>query len=136
MNAPESAPRANPIAEELMNRTAAYVPDYHLDGTENDPTAEKPWQRWLDAELGFRNHWYPTEACRNVREGDHKVVKLLGEDILYLRRKGRLYAIENRCAHRGTRFSYRPACITPTIRLPVGTTRSPTIWTTVGYAVC
>lgn len=108
MNAPESAPSANPIAAELMNRCAAYVPDYDLDGSENEPTAEKPWQRWLSAELGFRNHWYPTEACRNIPEGGHKVIKLLGEDIMYLRRMGRLYAIEDRCAHRGTRFSYRP----------------------------
>ena len=101
----------NEIAVDLMKRTAAYVPDFEFEGA--DPaTAEKPWGNWLKAELGFRNHWYPTEASRNIRNGEHKAIKLLGEDILYLRRAGRLYAIEDRCSHRGTRFSKRPVCYT------------------------
>ncbi len=109
MNAPETnRPKDNPIAAELIRRTAAYVPDFELDGSEDKPAAEKPWKRWLSAEYGFRNHWYPTEAGRNVPEGGSKAVKLLGEDILYIRRAGRLYAIEDRCSHRGTRFSMRP----------------------------
>ena len=97
----------NPIAANLIRRTAAYVPDVKVDDSEA-PSTEKPWQTWLDAALGFRNHWYPVEASRNIREGDHKLIKLLGEDILYIRRKGRLYAIEDRCCHRGARFSVRP----------------------------
>ena len=97
----------NAIAAELIRRTAAYVPDVEVEGSDA-PSAEKPWQTWLDAELGFRNHWYPVEASRNIRDGEHKLIKLLGEDILYLRRKGRLYAIEDRCCHRGARFSVRP----------------------------
>ena len=101
----------NEIALDLMKRTAAYVPDFDIDGAV-PATAEKPWRNWLKAELGFRNHWYPTEASRNIRDGEHKAIKLLGEDILYLRRAGRLYAIENRCSHRGTRFSQRPVCYT------------------------
>ena len=111
MNAPESV---DPITVDLIKRTAAYVPDFEPDGTEDTPTAQKPWHKWLAAELGFRNHWYPTEASRNIRDGEHKVVKLLGEDIMYLRRAGRLYAIEDRCSHRGTRFSYRPVHYTNT----------------------
>ncbi|MYH70601.1 MAG: Rieske 2Fe-2S domain-containing protein [Gammaproteobacteria bacterium] len=101
----------NEIAVDLMRRTAAYVPDFDFEGA--DPaTADKPWGNWLKAELGFRNHWYPTEASRNIRNGEHKAIKLLGEDILFLRRGGRLYAIEDRCSHRGTRFSKRPVCYT------------------------
>ena len=101
----------NEIAVDLMKRTAAYVPDFDFDGA-MPATAEKPWGNWLKAELGFRNHWYPADACRNIRNGEHKAIKLLGEDILYLRRAGRLYAIEDRCSHRGTRFSQRPVCYT------------------------
>ena len=101
----------NEIAVDLMKRTAAYVPDFDFEGA-LPATADKPWGNWLKAELGFRNHWYPTEACRNIRNGEHKAIKVLGEDILYLRRAGRLYAIENRCSHRGTRFSQRPVCYT------------------------
>lgn len=101
----------NPIAEELIKRTAAYVPDMDYDGADR-PQAEKPWARWLEAELGFRNHWYPVEASRNIPDNSHKAIKLLGEDILYVRRRGKLFAIEDRCSHRGTRFSVRPICYT------------------------
>jgi carbazole 1,9a-dioxygenase terminal dioxygenase component len=104
---------ANPITADLIRRTAAWVPDFERTGAEAPASADKPWQTWLDATWGFRNHWYPTEPSRNIREGEHKLIKLLGEDILYLRRRGRLYAIEDRCSHRGTRFSHRPLNYTP-----------------------
>ena len=67
----------NPIAANLIRRTAAYVPDVKVDDSEA-PSTEKPWQTWLDAALGFRNHWYPVEASRNIREGDHKLIKFWG----------------------------------------------------------
>lgn len=102
----------NSIARDLFRRVVAYTPDLKSPDAVA-PTAEKPWQLWLDAELGFRNHWYPILASKQVREGEHKVVKLLGEEILYLRRGGRLYAIEDRCAHRGARFSAHPLTFTP-----------------------
>lgn len=101
----------NLIAEQLLRRVAPYS-GVKVEGA-IAATAEKPWQRWLDAALGFRNHWYPAIPSRSVPEGGHKVLKLLGEDILYLRRAGRLYAVEDRCAHRGTRFSKRPLTLTP-----------------------
>lgn len=102
----------NPITAELIKKTAAYVPDFEMDGTEAVASTEKPWQNWLDAKWGLRNHWYPTEASRNIRDGEHKLIKLLGEEILYLRRGGRIYAIEDRCSHRGTKFSDRPVTYT------------------------
>ena len=103
--------KINPIAEDLIRRTAAYVPD--IDAKDADkPSATKPWENWLKAELGFRNHWYPTEASRNIPDRGHKAIKLLGEDILFIRRGGKLYAIEDRCSYRGTRFSMRPLCYT------------------------
>ncbi|MEQ8387668.1 MAG: Rieske 2Fe-2S domain-containing protein [Alphaproteobacteria bacterium] len=68
----------------------------------------KPWQVWLDAELGLRNYWYPAALSRHLAEGEHKAVKLLGEEILLMRQKGRVFALEDRCPHRGVRFSARP----------------------------
>jgi len=72
-----------------------------------------PWQRWIDAELGFRNYWYPAALSRQLTEGGCRPVTLLGEELLLVRNGGRLYAIEDRCAHRGVRFSKRPLFYTP-----------------------
>lgn len=69
---------------------------------------KKPWQTWLDAELGFRNYWYPAALSRNLAEGDTQTVQLLGEEILLTRQEGRVRALEDRCPHRGIRFSSRP----------------------------
>jgi hypothetical protein len=63
----------NSIAEDLFLRVAAYVPGIKVKGAVR-PTAEKPWQKWLDAELGLRNHWYPVAASRHIPEGTHKVI--------------------------------------------------------------
>ncbi|MFT4581592.1 MAG: carbazole 1,9a-dioxygenase terminal dioxygenase component [Gammaproteobacteria bacterium] len=101
----------NPIAEDLIRRTAAYVPDMDFEGADR-PSRAKPWAKWLEAELGFRNHWYPAQASRNLLNNGQLSVKLLGEEILMLRRGGRAFAIEDRCCHRGTRFSVRPLCYT------------------------
>ena len=30
----------------------------------------KPWQVYVDAELGFRNHWYPALFSHEVAEGE------------------------------------------------------------------
>ena len=68
----------------------------------------KPWEVWLQAEWGFRNYWYPAALSRHVGEGGSKHIILLGEEILLTRQNGVLYAVENRCPHRGTRFSSRP----------------------------
>lgn len=99
---------SNSITDKLLRKTAAYVAGFELNGSEDKVTAARPWQTWLDAELGFRNNWYPAEASRNIRDGDHKPITILGEELLFIRRAGRLFAIEDRCSHRGTRFSKRP----------------------------
>lgn len=101
------------ITVDLIRKAAPYVPDFELDG-KGKPTRDVPWKVWLDAELGFRNHWYPVDASRNFRNGEPRTRKLLGEDILFVRRNGRLYAIEDRCPHRGSRFSVRPEFNTET----------------------
>ena len=69
---------------------------------------DKPWQRWIDAELGLRNHWYPIIRSKDLRDGESKAIKALGEDIYLTRQKGEVRAIEDRCRHRGVKFSDRP----------------------------
>lgn len=98
---------ANDVTHDLIHRAAPYVPDFELD-RKAKPTRDIPWQTWLDAELGFRNHWYPVDASRNFLEDEVRVMKLLGEDIIFVRRGGTMYAVEDRCPHRGSRFSVRP----------------------------
>ncbi|MGR9091061.1 MAG: Rieske 2Fe-2S domain-containing protein, partial [Gammaproteobacteria bacterium] len=55
--------------------------------------------------MGFRNHWYPAMRSADIAEDEVKPVTILGEDILFKRVKGRVYAVQNSCAHRGYRFS-------------------------------
>ena len=75
--------------------------------------AKKPWQVWLNAEWGFRNYWYPAALSRHLGEGDAKGIELLGEEILITRQNGKVHALEDRCPHRGIRFSARRRCSTP-----------------------
>ncbi|MEQ8389327.1 MAG: Rieske 2Fe-2S domain-containing protein [Alphaproteobacteria bacterium] len=86
---------------ELIRSTASHA-------TRARAPAKKPWQGWLDAELGFRNHWYPAALSSHIAEGAARGVTLLGEEILLTRQDGRLFAVEDRCCHRGVRFSARP----------------------------
>ena len=67
----------------------------------------RPWQPWIDAEWGFRNHWCLALISRDLPEGKHKAVQLLGKDILVTRQNGFVKAVEDRCPHRGIRFSSR-----------------------------
>jgi phenylpropionate dioxygenase-like ring-hydroxylating dioxygenase large terminal subunit len=58
------------------------------------------WPRYEAAVLGFRNYWYPVLWSREV--GKHPVpVTLLGEKIMLVRDNGRVYALHDRCPHRG-----------------------------------
>jgi len=97
----------NALTAELVDETIKFIPDL----TSGPRPQVRPWQKWLDAELGLRDYWYPMEASRNLKEGEHRVLMTLGEEILLLRHKGRVYAIENRCCHRGARLSVKPMCL-------------------------
>lgn len=90
----------------------------------------KPWQPYLEAVLGFRNHWYPAFFSCELKEGEvgvgvqdppgvesgaSKEVKgevLLGERILFRRVDGTVYALQDWCPHRGVSFSAKPECYT------------------------
>ncbi|HJS31531.1 MAG TPA: Rieske 2Fe-2S domain-containing protein [Alphaproteobacteria bacterium] len=70
----------------------------------------KGWRGYVEAKLGFRNHWYPTLFSRDVVEGDVRPLRLLGENLLLKRIDGKVYAMKDRCLHRGVNFSARPEC--------------------------
>lgn len=90
------------LTKTLLDETLGHVEQAKV------PKAKKPWQPWLDAELGFRNYWYPAQLTRNLTEGEALAITLLGEEILLTRQNGKLYGLEDRCCHRGIRFSARP----------------------------
>jgi carbazole 1,9a-dioxygenase terminal dioxygenase component len=67
---------------------------------------------YLEAEIGFRNHWYPALFAFELDHDEAKPVTMLGEKILIRRVDGRLYAIEDRCAHRRVQLSAKLECYT------------------------
>src|SRR5438876_3653857 len=84
----------------------------------------KPWQVYVEAELGFRNHWYPAFFGHELKEADvsdrtgtpveqFKAMTILGEAILFRRIGGQVYAVQDWCLHRGVPFSARLECYTP-----------------------
>jgi carbazole 1,9a-dioxygenase terminal dioxygenase component len=70
----------------------------------------KPYQAYLDAALGLRNHWYAALFGSELAEGKVQGEMILGERVLFKRVEGRVYAIADRCPHRGVSFSARPEC--------------------------
>jgi carbazole 1,9a-dioxygenase terminal dioxygenase component len=74
----------------------------------------KGWAPYVDAKLGFRNHWYPVMFSKDIKEGEPQALKLLGEPLLINRVDGRLYCIKDRCLHRGVPLSTKIECRTKT----------------------
>lgn len=83
----------------------------------------KPWHEYVDAKLGFRNHWYPAFFSHELGEADvsppsgepvamQRTEVVLGERIFFRRIVGRIYAVQDRCLHKGVPFSAKPECFT------------------------
>jgi carbazole 1,9a-dioxygenase terminal dioxygenase component len=70
------------------------------------------WGPYVEAKLGFRNHWYPVRFSNELGEGQIEVVQLLGERLLIKRIEGTVYAMRDRCLHRGVPLSRKPDCYT------------------------
>ncbi|WP_016835782.1 Rieske 2Fe-2S domain-containing protein [Herbaspirillum lusitanum] len=68
------------------------------------------WRDYLAAKVGFRNHWYPIKLSREI--GESQVVKatVCGENILLKRIDGKVFAIRDRCIHRGVPLSEKLEC--------------------------
>ena len=80
-----------------------------------EPTREhtkESTRAYREAELGFRNHWYPAIFRSELEDGEAKPVTLLGEHFLVRLVDGKVCAIEDRCAHRRVRFSAKLECYT------------------------
>ena len=60
-----------------------------LDDPAQHQQVKQSWRPYLEATLGFRNHWYPALFSHELQEDEPKGVKLLGERILLRRVDGR-----------------------------------------------
>ncbi len=71
------------------------------------PSPGEDWSQWPTydaATLGFRNYWYPVLWERDI--GDKpQAVTLLGEKIMVAREGDKIYALKDRCPHRGVPLS-------------------------------
>ncbi len=56
--------------------------------------------RYEDLALGLRNYWYPVMTSRTLRKRPIELT-LCGDEVLFLRRDGKAYAIQAWCPHRG-----------------------------------
>ncbi|HMO75274.1 MAG TPA: Rieske 2Fe-2S domain-containing protein [Sphingopyxis sp.] len=72
----------------------------------------KAWRDYVEAKLGFRNHWYPVLLSEEVEEGKPVTAKLCGENLLLNRIDGVVHCIRDRCLHRGVKFSHKTECHT------------------------
>lgn len=62
------------------------------------------WPRYEAAELGFRNYWFPVMWAKQV--GRKPVpIELLGERIVLVRDHDKIFALHDRCPHRGVPLS-------------------------------
>src|SRR5580704_13550983 len=96
----------------MAHRVESEKDDETARPADDGELSRQPWRAYFEASLGFRNHWYPAFFSRQLAEGECRGQEMLGERILFKRIDGRVYAIEDRCAHRGVAFSVRPECYT------------------------
>ena len=62
------------------------------------------YPRYEAAALGFPNYWYPVMFSRTLRKKPIAIT-LLGRKIVVVRDQGKVYALQDRCAHRGIPLS-------------------------------
>jgi phenylpropionate dioxygenase-like ring-hydroxylating dioxygenase large terminal subunit len=75
-------------------------------------TLMRQYQPYLEADWGFKNTWYPALFSAELKDDEVKGVTIAGHEIALRRARGHVYAIRDRCAHRGVRMSLRPTCLT------------------------
>lgn len=62
------------------------------------------WPHYQAAKAGFRGYWYPVCFSSHVGEKPRQV-QVLGEKIVLIRDRGKVYAMMDRCPHRGVPLS-------------------------------
>ena len=68
-------------------------------------------------ELGYLNYWYPAVPSRTLRNKP-LAIRLLGQDIVLYRSRGKVCALQDRCAHRGLPLSIGKVRFPGTITCP------------------
>lgn len=63
------------------------------------------WPHYQAAAAGFRGYWYPVAFSSQIT-GKPTGITLLGERIMLMRDSGTVYALKDRCPHRGVPLSY------------------------------
>lgn len=54
---------------------------------------------------GIAGYWYPVMQSRALRNGRPRAIRLFGEAIMFWRERGTVYALRDRCPHRGVPLS-------------------------------
>lgn len=63
------------------------------------------YPKYESAVLGFTDYWYPVMSSRELRSGHPLALTLFDRQIVFARSKGRVYALHDRCPHRGIPLS-------------------------------
>jgi phenylpropionate dioxygenase-like ring-hydroxylating dioxygenase large terminal subunit len=75
-------------------------------------SASRQYAPYVEADWGFKNTWYPALFSHELGENGVKGITMAGHDIALRRSGGKVYALRDRCAHRGVKMSLRPMCLT------------------------
>jgi phenylpropionate dioxygenase-like ring-hydroxylating dioxygenase large terminal subunit len=75
-------------------------------------SASRQYAPYVEADWGFKNTWYPALFSHELEENGVRGVTMAGHDIALRRSRGKVYALRDRCAHRGVKMSLRPMCLT------------------------
>jgi nitrite reductase/ring-hydroxylating ferredoxin subunit len=70
----------------------------------NQEYALSSWPRYSAAVLGFRNYWYPVMLARELGRKPLPIT-LCGEKVVLFKEKEHVYALHDRCPHRGVPLS-------------------------------
>ena len=106
--------RENASIGELMKKNAP-ARESMRDDLEEETLAEArerttSYEPYLEASLGLRNHWYASFFKEELSEGEVRGEMICGERIVFKRLDNQVFALEDRCPHRGSAFSARPEC--------------------------
>ncbi|MGW6454354.1 Rieske 2Fe-2S domain-containing protein [Streptomyces sp. NPDC055078] len=92
-------------------RDEAQEANHDVSATVAEAVRERPYKRYVDSALGLRNYWYPAFFSEELDDGATRAEEICGERIFFKRvEDDGVYAIQDRCAHRGVAFSARPEC--------------------------
>jgi len=63
------------------------------------------YPRYDGAGLGFEHYWYPVMRSSQLKPNKPVALTLFGEKIMFYRDQGKVYALHDRCPHRGIKIS-------------------------------